>query len=73
MPDEPRPLAGEWVHPSAGWHDYPPRKPRFPGPRQTCPHCGLTSETSARECPVCAARFRPGVFQRLAESLRSMR
>jgi len=62
------------VHPAAGYHAYPPpRKQRFPGPRQTCPHCGLTSETSSRTCPVCTSRFRPGMVKRIVGSLRSNR
>jgi hypothetical protein len=71
MEDEPHPLRGDWVHPPAGFHSYPPPRPRFPGPRQTCTHCGLTSETSARECPVCGERYRARLARRLVEAIRS--
>ncbi len=65
MANDPPPLRGEWLHPAAGHHSYPPRRPRFPGPRRTCPHCGLVSQTSARDCPVCGARFNPSRIARL--------
>jgi hypothetical protein len=65
MLDEPRQMRGEWLHPAAGYHSYPPRRPRFPGPRRTCPHCGLVSETSAHDCPVCGAAFTPRLRDRL--------
>ena len=63
---EPPPLRGDWVKPAAGYHSYPPARPRFPGPRRACPHCELVSETSSRRCPVCAAPFAPTPRARLA-------
>jgi hypothetical protein len=65
MAYEPPLVRGEWLTPAAGHHSFPPPRPRFPGPRQQCPHCNLVSETSSRRCPVCDARFRPTLRERL--------
>ena len=71
MPNEPRTSRGELLYPAPGYHSYPPRRPRFPGPRRRCTHCELVSETSSRECPVCAAPFeRPGRLARVLAVLR---
>ncbi|MEA2124522.1 MAG: hypothetical protein QOI80_1304 [Solirubrobacteraceae bacterium] len=65
MRQQPHLLRGEWMYSAPGYHSYPPPRPRFPGPRQVCPHCELPSQTSAKECPVCGARFRPTWLRRL--------
>ena len=70
MAFEPPPLRGDWVKPAAGYHSYPPPRPRFPGPRQTCPRCELVSETSSSRCPVCDVRFSATRLQRLVAALR---
>jgi predicted RNA-binding Zn-ribbon protein involved in translation (DUF1610 family) len=71
MPDEPKPLRGEWLHPAAGHHSYPPRHSRYPGPRRACPHCGLVSETGAHDCPVCGAAFARSLISRLLARMRA--
>ena len=70
MRQEPRPTRGEWWHPAAGYHSYPPRRTRFPGPRKVCPHCELPSQTTDKTCPVCGTRFKP-VWWRRVLSFRS--
>ena len=71
MREEPWPSSAEWKRPE-NWRRLPPKRPpRFPGPRQLCGHCGLVSQTSARECPVCAAPYAArGRFARALAALR---
>jgi hypothetical protein len=68
---EPELWRGEWLHPSAGTHSYPPRRARFDPPRRTCPHCGLPAQTDDARCPVCAARYFPTWRARLRAWWRS--
>jgi hypothetical protein len=59
------PTRGDALLPLPRTPSYPPRRPRFPGPRMTCTHCGLASETTAARCPVCDAAY-PGTRLRRA-------
>jgi hypothetical protein len=70
QPREPKQLAGAVFHPGAGHHSYPPPKDRSPR-RRVCPHCELPSECLGPTCPVCGARYDPGLRQRLLKLLRS--
>jgi hypothetical protein len=65
MAFEPPPLRGDWIKPAAGYHSYPPARPRFCAARRVCPHCELVSQTTSPRCPVCDARFSPSLLARI--------
>lgn len=66
MEDEPRQSPAEWTHPAAGYHEYPPRKRRWPAPRRACTVCEAVSETPDEHCPVCGSAYpKPSLVARL--------
>jgi hypothetical protein len=73
MGSEPKPSRGQWLAPGGRNPSYPPRRQRFPGPRVTCDHCGLASETTSLSCPVCAAPFPNTRIRRAFAKLRRRR